>query len=173
MLQVKSSDWLHMESSSTYTSSACNWCALGALGLKKHLFLITQACEMSILWQDLHWYFLAGHLKPSTWPEYPHLEHLSLLVWACLWSNFFLVWWHLLLTFISLVTGWSWLESCFFLCLLGGRSVHWCLIKLIWDAWESLATCLFWCTVAFEAFIFFASCLTLLAWNFSRSCYCH
>ena len=32
-LEVKSSDWLYMESYCIYTSSACNWCALGALVL--------------------------------------------------------------------------------------------------------------------------------------------
>ena len=47
--------------------------------------------------------------------------------------------------------------------------VCWCLIKLICTACESPATCLIWHAVALELSIFFASCLTLLAWNFSRS----
>ena len=38
-LEVKSSNWLHMESSCVYTSSAFKWCALGALDLKGTCFL--------------------------------------------------------------------------------------------------------------------------------------
>ena len=47
--------------------------------------------------------------------------------------------------------------------------MHWCLIKLICTACGSPATCLIWHAVALELYIFFASCLTLLAGNFSRS----
>ena len=45
----------------------------------------------------------------------------------------------------------------------------WCLIKLIWVACGSPATCLIWCAVAFECSNLFASCWTLLAGNLSRS----
>ena len=70
------------------------------------------------LLQVLHWNFLAGHLKPSTCLESPHLEHLSFLVWACLGSYFLLLEWNLLVfTWILLVTGWSWLERLFLLVL--------------------------------------------------------
>ena len=57
----------------------------------------------------------------------------------------------------------------FLLHLFVGSSVLWCLIKLIWVACRSPATCLMWCAVAFELSNFFASYLTLLAGNLSRS----
>ena len=118
LLELNSSDWPHMESSCTYTSSACSWWALGALGLKDTCFLKHKLVKCLYLWQDLYWYFLAGYLKPSTCLESPHLEHLSLLVWACLGSNCFLLWWQLLLlTCIPLLTGWSWVERLLLLML--------------------------------------------------------
>ena len=45
----------------------------------------------------------------------------------------------------------------FLLCLFVGNSVLWCLIKLIWGACRSPATCLIWCAVAFELSSLFAS----------------
>ena len=57
----------------------------------------------------------------------------------------------------------------FFLYLLAGNSVHWCLSKLICAACGSPATCFIWCVVALELSNFLASCCTLLAGNFSRS----
>ena len=42
-------------------------------------------------------------------------------------------------------------------------------LNKIWVACRSQATCLIWCTVAFELLNFFASCQTLLAGNLSRS----
>ena len=38
-LEVKSSDWLHMESSCVDMSSVCYWCALGISELKSTCFL--------------------------------------------------------------------------------------------------------------------------------------
>ena len=90
LLEVKSSDWPHMESSFAYTCPACSWWALGALDLKYTCFWKHKLVKCLHMWQDLHWNLLAGHLKPSTCLESPYLEHLSLLVWACLGSNFFL-----------------------------------------------------------------------------------
>ena len=87
LLEVHASDWQHMESSCRYTSSVCSWCAFG---LKGTCFLKQKLVKCPYLWQDLHWYFLAGCLNPSTCLESPHLEHLSLPVWACLGSNFLL-----------------------------------------------------------------------------------
>ena len=168
-LEVKSSDWPHMESSCVYTSSACNWCALGNLDLKGTCFLKHKLVRCPYLWQDLHWYFFAGHLNPSTCLESPHCEHLSLLELTCLGSNFLLYGGTCCCSLVYCL----WLGGLdlkvFLLILLGGRSVYWCLIRLIWAAWGSLATCLVWCAVAFYASIFFASCLTLLTGNLSRS----
>ena len=45
----------------------------------------------------------------------------------------------------------------------------WCLIRLICAACASPATCLIWHAVALELSILFASCLTLLAGNMSKS----
>ena len=157
-----------MESSCINTSSACNWCALGALDLKGTCFLKHKLVKCPYLWQDLHWYFFAGQLNPSTCLESTHLEHLSLLVWACLVSNFLLYGG----TYCSLV--WClWLGGldlkAFLLCLLGRRSVCWCLIRLTWTTWGSHLTCLICHAAAFDASIFFANCLTLLAGNMWRS----
>ena len=60
-------------------------------------------------------------------------------------------------------------ECCFHLDLLGGRSTLWCLIRLTWATWGSLAAALTCLVVGFEDSIILASCLSLLAWNFSRS----
>ena len=60
-------------------------------------------------------------------------------------------------------------ECCFYLDLLGGASVLWYLIRLTWATWGSLATGFMCLAVDFEDSIFLASCLTLLAGNFSRS----
>ena len=87
LLEVNSSDWPYMESPCVYTSSACSWCAFGS---KSTCFLKHKLVKCPYLWQDLHWYFLAGYLKSSTCLESPHLEDLSLLVWACLGSDFLL-----------------------------------------------------------------------------------
>ena len=167
-LEVKSSDCLHIEASCIYTSSACNWYALGALDVKGTCFLKHKLVKCPYLWQDLQWYFLAGHLNPSTCLESLHLEHLSLLVRACLGSNLLLyggtcysLVWHLWMGCLDL--------KAFLLCLPGGRSVHWCLIRLISAALGSLPTCLMCHAVALDASIVFASCLTLLAGNLSRS----
>ena len=65
--------------------------------------------------------------------------------------------------------GLGFTKDFFFLCLLTGKSLHWCLIKLFWTTWGSLATCLICLVVTFELSIFFASWLTLLVGNLSRS----
>ena len=57
----------------------------------------------------------------------------------------------------------------FFLYFPDERSVCWCLIKLICRACGSPATCLMCLAVAFGLSIVLASCLTLLAGNFSKS----
>ena len=69
-LEVKSSDWLHMKSSCIYTSSACNWCALGALDLKGTCFLkhklvkcpyfMTRLTLVFLCW-ILECFFMFGH----------------------------------------------------------------------------------------------------------------
>ena len=56
-----------------------------------------------------------------------------------------------------------------FLYLPFGSSVHWCLIRWIWVACISPATCLIYLAVALELSYFFASWYTLLAGNLSRS----
>ena len=56
-----------------------------------------------------------------------------------------------------------------YLCFPAVISVHCCLIKLICTACGSPANYLIWCAVAFALSISLASCLTLLARNFSRS----
>ena len=102
--------------------------------------------------------------------ESPHLEHLSLPVWAHLGSKLLLVGWHLLLvTCILLLTGWSWLETLFLpvlawweVCALMSHQIDLgCLLGHLQ---------LVWCDVLlpFEASIFFKSWLTLLTGNFSR-----
>ena len=58
---------------------------------------------------------------------------------------------------------------CFLWNLLGGNSVHWCLINWTWVVCGSLATCLMYFAVAFELSIFLANCLTLLAGNLFKS----
>ena len=85
----------------------------GSSGLKRHLFLVTQACEMSMLVTSfIHWNLLAGHLKPSTYLESPHLEHLFFSYMGLFRIKLLLVWWYLLFVFtwIPLVAEWSWLE---------------------------------------------------------------
>ena len=57
----------------------------------------------------------------------------------------------------------------FFLYLPAGNSVCWCLRRFICTACGSPATYLIWHAVALEFSRFLASCLTLLAGNFSRS----
>ena len=83
---------------------------------------------------------------------------------------FLLVGWHLMLivfTWIPLV--WSWLERVFLLALA------WWEVSLLISHQIDLGhlkfTCnlLMWHTVAFDDSIFFASCLTLFAGNFSKS----
>ena len=91
-----------------------------------------------MLVQDLHWYFFAGHCKPSICIESPHFWHLSLVLVNILGIKAFLViivvvWGYLLpVTCIILVTWWSRFQKDFFcLCLLAGRSVCFCGIILI------------------------------------------
>ena len=128
-LEVKSSDWPHMESSCAYTSSAYNWWALGAFGLKDTCFLKYKLVKYPYLW----WcklIFLGRTLEIFQMSGIPTLG-ISISTCMGLLRIKLLKWWHLLFTCILLVTVWSWLES-LFLCLLGGRSVPWCLSKLIW-----------------------------------------
>ena len=101
-------------------------------------------------------------------------------LWTSISSLMFLVW------IKSFLVGWSmilvlhlrylfWLfdldlwECCFCLLLLCGRSVLWCLIRFTWATWGLLATYLMCLVVDFEDLVFLASCITLLAGNFSRS----
>ena len=56
-----------------------------------------------------------------------------------------------------------------FLYLPFDSSVHWCLMRWIWVACISLATCFICLAMAFELSYFFASWHTLLAGNLSRS----
>ena len=162
-----------MALSCTYTVPACNWWAFGILHLNGVCFFWYQRLvKCPNLWQALHWNFLAGHWNPSTWVESPHFEHLSLFLCAFLGSMLFLLqldaWGFSLTTFLWL--GCFGLTKDFlFLCYPDEISVHWCLIKLIYPASGSPGTCLIWCAVALELSIFFASCLTFLAGNFSRS----
>ena len=157
-----------MESSCMHISPTCSWCALGTFGFKVTCFLKQKLVKCPYLWQVLHWYFLAGHLKPSTCLESPHLEHLCLLVWDCLGSNS-LLYGGACCSLVGLLEVCGHSLKAFLLCLPGGRSVHWCLIRLIWTTCRSLTTCLMCLTVALDASIFLASCLALLVGNLSRS----
>ena len=60
-------------------------------------------------------------------------------------------------------------EYRFHLDLHGGRPVLSCLKRFTWATWGSVATDLMCLAVDFDDSIFLASCLTLLAGNFSRS----
>ena len=122
------------------------------------------------LWQYLHWCLLAGHVKPSICGVSPHLLHLSSwLVWTCL--NFL---WTCCSLSSCLSSCWFlWLNCldlnaflCFLWCLLGGNSV---LCKFTCAACGSLDTCLMCLSVGLKDSNFFASCLTLLPRNLSRS----
>ena len=136
------------------------------------LFLITKAGKMSKLVISFTLELFAGHWKPSTWIESLHLKHLSLFWWAFLTSNHFLCWlgtWKFLLPWFLWFDCLDLREDFFFFYIPAARSVHWCLSRLICVACGSPATCLIWCVVAFELSIHFASCLTLLAGNMSKS----
>ena len=131
LLELSSSDWPQMALSLAYTVPACNWCAFGFLGLKGAFFFWLQSLiKCPNLWQALHWNFLAGHWKPSTWAESPHFGHLSLLWWAFLTSNHFLHWlctWELSLPCCFYFDCLGFTEDFFFLYFPAGNSVHWCL----------------------------------------------
>ena len=118
-----------------YTSSACNWCALGILDLKDTWFLLTQACKMSILvTRFIHWNCLSRRLE------------MFFMIWNLHTWNIYLLCYGLIVdqtstcrvdTCCCSLAYHLWLggldfKDCFFLCLLGGRSVHWCFFKLIW-----------------------------------------
>ena len=72
-----------------------------------NLFLETQTCEVSVFVTGIALVFLGRILDSSTCLESPHLEHLSLLVWACLGSNLLLYGG----ACCSLVTPWCWLKG--------------------------------------------------------------
>ena len=106
LLEFNSSDWQHMELSCMYTSSACSWCALGAYGLKGTYFLKHKLVKCPYCYD---WYLLGWTLKwlPHVWKPL-HLEHLYLLSMRHVWDQIYpLVWWHLLLTGMAFVAGWS------------------------------------------------------------------
>ena len=136
------------------------------------LLLITHTGKWPNLWQALHWYFLAGHWNPSIWVVSPHFEHLGLSLCAPFVSNLFLgcaCGWNPSLPWCLWFTCLGFIGALFFLYFPAGNSVHWCLRRFICAACGSPATCLIWHAVALELSSFWASCLTLLAGNFSRS----
>ena len=87
------------------------------------------------------------------------------------WIKLLLVWCLLLIAFTWVPTFFDldWWLNCFHLDLFGGISVLWCLSRFTWVACSSLDICLICLAVNLEDSSFLASCLTLLAGNFSRS----
>ena len=171
LLEVISPDWLQMESSCIYISPACHWCTWHILDLEDSDLLWYSLVKWPYLLQFMHCYFLAGHLKPSMGLESPHFEHLSLP--CCVWLGwiYFLVRWFLTLVFtwVPLVTLWSRLVGMLFplafawweVCSLMPQQVH--------LSWLGVTCNLFDVSIGrFEDSIILASCLTLLAGNFSR-----
>ena len=121
----------------------------------------------------------AEHWNPSICLETPHLWHLSSLLRIYLGLNVFLF-----SNSFSLYGACCWLTSfeypmfldlnllflnCFHLALFGGISVFWCLNRFTWVACGTLDIFLMCLVVDLEDSNFLASCLTLLAGNFSRS----
>ena len=163
-----------MDLSHAYTVPACNMWVLDFLDLEKTCFFWKhKLVKCPYLWQVLHWYFFAGHWKPSTCKASPHFWHLSLFLWTFFESKLFLLWYEgigcLSLASFLWLGGLGFTYNFFFLCLLAWRSVCWCHIRLICTTWGSHATCVMCLVVAFKLSIFLASCLTLFAGNLSRS----
>ena len=88
----------------------CSW-------FKRHLFLVTQACEMSIFVTRFTLILLGRTLKTFHMSGIPTLGTFSCTCMGLVRIKHLLVWWHLLLTCILFVTGWPWLERLFLLLL--------------------------------------------------------
>ena len=115
---------------------------------------------MSACWTSEAFYMLGvSTLITSIFLTCVNLFKLSM----SLWYSFILF--ILLLIFVADLNDFL----CFLWDLLGGNSVHWYISKLICVACGSLDTCLMCLAVDLEDSNFFASYLTLLAGNLSRS----
>ena len=169
-LEVKSSDWLCIWSHLPYTlHQLVNGVLWVLLTWKVPISLKHKLVKCPYLWQDLHWYFFAGHLNPSTFLESSHLRtpffacmSLFRIKLCFVWGNLIVHWYGML------VTQWSWLESFSFVfawwevCLLISHQID--LSHL------GITLQLAWCAMLLPLMHPFSlpSCLTLLARNLSR-----
>ena len=103
---------------------------------KRHPLLVTQAREVTIFMAIPALVLSCMTLEPFyILGNFPHLWHLSLLLCVWLGSNLFL---YDGPSFLCSLEYLFWLfdlglwECCFYLLLLGGRSVLWCLKRLTW-----------------------------------------
>ena len=108
-------------------------------------------------YMSLHICDICLHFEESVWIEFLLVKFILLV--RCLMMGFF----------IKTVLGSKLVcLDCFLLALFGGFSVLWCLHGCIRAACGSLDIFMF-LAVDLDTLIFLASCLTLLAGNFSRS----
>ena len=122
-LEVRSLNWPHMQSSCTYITLACNWCALG------FLLLIAQDSKLPTFITGLALKLACRTFKPFNMFKISTLGTSISSLMCLAWIKSWLVGWSLILVFtwIPLVTLWSWLldlnlwEFCFHLALLGWR----------------------------------------------------
>ena len=116
LLEVRSLDWLHIESSCAYTTPTSNWCAVGFLDLKDDCFFVEQTGKMTIFVTGLALELLGRIIETfymfgiaTLWTS---ISSFMCLAWIKLLKGWSLI---LVFTWIPLVTLWSRLVRMLFL----------------------------------------------------------